>query len=121
MRTHFACRNDQVSGPYLPYNGLLSFSDVNETTTQEPSIIDVKSHQVQDIRTVEKRLPTFETAVDANTAQTGLSSKLLARMRTSLSPTGHDTNNINLSQRGVPLEHGSPLQKKEKLPSVSHQ
>ena len=119
MRTHFAYQDEISEGPHLQeaelqniYRDLLSFSEVDTNAIREPSNTEIKSHQVQDlIRTLEERLPTFETAVDANTAQTGLSSKLLARMRTFPSSAGHETSNFSLSQHVLLLDNGSPIRK----------
>lgn len=82
------------------------------STTRERYNADIQINQVSDlVRNVEKRLPTFETAVNANAAQTGLSSKLLARMHLDHSPTEVNTSQANSSQTLVLQENGSPLRR----------
>lgn len=92
------------------YQDLLAFPEQDKTALREPSNT-CKIYKVPDlIQILEDRLPSFETAVDANTTQTGLSSRLLARLRTTLSHTEQETELI-MSQHGFLLENGSPLRK----------
>lgn len=73
--------------------------------------MDIKNDEVADfIRIIEKRLPTFETTIDANAAQTGLSSKLLTRMHLNYSQDVL-TAGGGLSRRWNLLENGSSLRK----------
>lgn len=82
------------------------------STTREHPNADIQINQVSDlVRNVEKRLPTFETAVDANAAQTGLSSKLLARVQLDHSHREVNTSQANSSQTLVLQENGSPLRR----------
>ena len=118
--TYCAYQDDQIpEGPHLPeaelqdiYKDLLSFPEVDRRGIQESSNTDLKNHQVPElIQTLEERLSAFETAVDANTAQTGLSSRLLARMGSALSSTKHEVSNLSSSQHKWLLEDGSSLRK----------
>jgi hypothetical protein len=93
------------------YRDLLSYSEADTSATSEHSNTQIKNVHLPDLlRSVEERLPTFEAAVDANAAQIGLSSRLLARMQKNYSPT-NNTGHASSSQHWVLQENGSPIRR----------